>query len=615
MRRSSGPPLLSCHLSVLALLLLVGCAGPGKGAAEGDSGACFEFPYYADADGDGYGDADEEVWACDAPDGMVSNAMDCDDTRADLHEGDYWYTDADNDGYGDPASQDYACVAPPGAVTDDSDCDDTRADVCPGAAEVCRDGVVNDCDDRHGAAAADLCSTFSLADADTTLTGESRYDHAKGVSTAGDGDGDGVEDILVETALGASGTVYVVTSFGGGLVNLSVASGKIDGESSDEAALSMAVSAGDLDGDGFADVLIGTRWADRAYMVNGPVVGEVQVADADTWILSDDDDQTGTSVAGVGDVDGDGLSDVLVGSPMADGPDVESTAGDCATDSWGHGILAGAARLFLGPAGGTIDVSDADATLWGEDAEDDAGRQVSAAGDLDGDGFSDLYLSAPANCEAAGAAYVVLGPVLGDVNLADSDVRFRSEVEDAAVGDALAGAGDSDGDGTPDLLVGAPNLEVGGDIQCGAVYLFLGPRSATWSVSQADATFYGSKDAFAGSSIASAGDIDADGFGDLIIGAPGITSPLGVSDAGVAYIVYGPVYGTVELLTQADARYFGDAEDDYGGYSVAGGLDVDSDGLSDVLVAAPNDDAGGRDAGAAFVLLGGGVLAREHGGI
>ncbi|MFT5679390.1 MAG: hypothetical protein ACI8RZ_000294, partial [Myxococcota bacterium] len=159
-------------------------------------------------------------------------------------------------------------------------------------------------------------------------------------------------------------------------------------------------------------------------------------------------DLVGTSLAAVGDLNGDGLADVLIGAPGHDG----------------SGDEAGAVYLLLGPATGSHDLSEAHARLDGEGVEDFAGRAVAGVGDMDGDGNPDLAVGAPGvdlGGSEAGAAYLLLGPVTGAWSLSDADAVTYGTADDAGLGGALSGGVDLTGDGRDDVLIGAPGAGSG----------------------------------------------------------------------------------------------------------------------------------------------------------
>ena len=133
---------------------------------------------------------------------------------------------------------------------------------------------------------------------------------------------------------------------------------------------------------------------------------------------------------------------------------------------------------MLGPTTGELGLSAAavDAMLIGENDTDEAGASVSGAGDVDGDGFDDLLVSASnedSGGPGAGAAYLVLGPITGDLDLSEADAKLLGEIDNDNAGYAVSGAGDVDGDGLDDLLIGTPENDAGGT-QAGAAYLWLG---------------------------------------------------------------------------------------------------------------------------------------------
>jgi len=544
-----------------------------------------------DADGDGEmgcagdcDDADATVYtgAPDVCDGVDDN--DCDGVTDPME------TDGDGDGY---------------SLCDD-DCDDTEPLANPGLAEICNDWIDNDCD--GSAAGCGLEGTFSLALADAKLIGEESGDKLtdlQGMDVAGDVDGDGEVDVIVgaqfhDQAGTDAGAAYLVCGPLQGTIDLSAADAELLGEFDEDHAGSSVAGVGDTNGDGYDDLLVGAGAHDgegslrgAAYLVLGPVAGTVGLGSANTKIEGEaDGDRAGFPVAGAGDVNGDGYDDVLVAARMND-------AG---------GEDAGAAYLLHGPLpGGQLDLSTADARFVGEAAGDEAGLRLNGGGDLDGDGYDDLLIGAwkaDTGGADAGAAYVVYGPVAGDLSLSAADAVLEGEAAGDFAGNPVAAAGDVDGDGFGDLLVGARGND-GADAGAGAAYLLYGPVFGTIPLALADARLLGeSAGDNAGVRVAGAGDVDGDGLDDLLIGA--INRDVGFADAGAVYLVYDAPLGTLSL-SSAGAVLTGEGTDDGASKWLAGPIDANGDGYFDLLISAHRNDAGGTDAGAAYVVLGGGM--------
>ena len=443
--------------------------------------------------------------------------------------------------------------------------------------------------------------TLNLSMADGKLLGEESSDQAGGsVSGAGDVNGDGNNDLLVGAAYnmegGAyAGAAYLVLGPVSGDLDLSLADAKLVGEESFDFAGTSVSGAGDLNNDGNADLLVGAYHeseggygAGAAYVVLGPVTGDLDLSLADAKLVGEEGyDAAGGTVSGAGDVNGDGNDDVLVGA-----------------SSYAEvGTPYGAAYLMLGPVTGTLDLSLADAKLVGAEVGDVAGS-VCRAGDVDGDGHVDLLVGAPGNDEGgfnAGAAYFVLGPVTGTLDLSLADAKLVGEEDWEYAGLSVSGAGDVDDDGHDDLLVGAPADPIYAPSSTGAAYLVLGSVSGTLDLSLADAKLIG-EDAgdLAGFSVSGVGDVNVDGNDDLLIGAYSNPSTL---YTGAAYLVLGPVTGNVELAS-ADAKFVGEGDTDVAGISVSGTADVEGD----LLIGALGNDETGTDAGAAYVVDGGGLF-------
>ena len=546
-------------------------ADVNPGAAEvwydGTDADCDDGSDY-DADSDGYDhesagggdcyegtalDRDENPAALDAAEiNPGASEIWYDGTDADCDDGSDYDADrdgSDSDSYGGEDCDDADASLPPGCPIDLADADlslvgDGLGVALAGVGDVSGDGL----DDLLlGAATSDAAGTVagaiylvsgvssvgSLADAVALFVGEADGDGAGvAVAGAGDADGDGLEDLLIgaDGADSSRGRAYLI--LGGGLsgtMSLADADHALSGAVTGDLAGAALSGAGDVDGDGLDDLLVGAEGAalgsGTAYVVLGSSLsGAMSLSAADHTLVGNASDEAGAAVASAGDVDGDGLDDLLVGAP-------------------GNSLFvagAGKVDLVLGASlAGSMFLTSADHSFSGEAVGDAVGGVLSPAGDVDDDGLADLLIGAPLSDDGgadAGKAAVILGVSLsGAVSLSAADHTLIGEATGDGAGSAVASVGDVDGDGTPDLLIGAPGADQGGTGagDAGKIYLISGSAlGGSASLADASVSFLGAADdELAGTSVTTAGDIDADGSADIAVGAEG---------SGTAYLLLGP---------------------------------------------------------------------------
>ena len=637
-----------------------------------ENSAIDAITWYSDGDGDGYGSPFAWTYACEAPEGYIEDASDCDDTDASVNpdgieicagnadedcdglfddEDDSvvdqlpFYEDADGDGYGNPDSIVMACEETTGILADDSDCDDSANTINPGQAEACGDYVDNNCDgnideetapypvawfldaDGDGYGDPDFpgplqCSEPSgyapnstdCNDADSGVNPDAKESYYDGVDENCDGLSDYDADVDGYDRSGYGGTDCDDTNAlvnpgevevcGDGrdndcdnIADPCEVTAELMGDNDDDAVGTSCASAGDWDKDGVGDIIVGGETYDGdgtarggAWIALGPIDGESSVGNARIAVTGEaDQDLAAGAMALVGDMDNDNYPTIAIGA-------VGQDAG---------GTEAGAVYLIEGPGLSDLELAD-EITLIGEIAGDYAGVSVAGAGDVNADGRMDLIIGAngqDAGGSASGAAYLLFGPISVDTDLSYADTRMAGAAAGNKAGTAVGGGSDLNSDGYDDMIVGAPYATSNGKYT-GAAYIVLGPvDDNSFSLADGDAKLVG-EDAgdLAGYAVALVGDTDNDGYEDIVVGAPG--SDKGSSQAGAFFIVSGQAASGTISLGSAQARVYGNSENDWLGSATANGGDLDDDGYGDVLVSARFADGTYSNIGAGYAILG-----------
>jgi hypothetical protein len=504
----------------------------------------------------------------------------------------------------------------------------------------------------HGISQAQFSAELNLSDLNGSnglvINGVNPNDESgQSVSYAGDINGDGIDDVIIGSKNAApngndyAGSSYVVFGSGSGLpnpFNLSTLDGTngfvINGIMANDYSGRSVSQAGDINGDGIDDLIIGAHYAGSngnaysgsSYVVFGKDTGFTSPLElsslngANGFVINGINtyDNSGYSVSQAGDFNGDGIDDLIIG----------------ATEAGPNG--AGASYVVFGKTTGfsnSLDLLNLDGTnglvLNGIGDSDRTGFSVSQAGDINNDGIDDLIIGAatadPNNLSSAGSSYVVFGKNTGftsslDLSTLDGTNGFVINGVNAAdaSGSSVSQAGDVNGDGIDDVIIGAYVADPNNINGAGSSYVVFG--SDTGFTNTLELSNLNGSNGFvingvnasdtSGKSVSHAGDVNGDGIDDVIIGAKN-ADPNNINAAGSSYVVFGSDLGFVnplELSSLDGTNGFvitGVGATDVSGTSVSHAGDINDDGFDDLIIGAINADPNNNNnAGSSYIVYG-----------
>jgi len=535
--------------------------------------------WYGDIDGDGHGDPTLERASCTRPDGHVAVAGDCDDRDSTKHPEAVWYADADADGYGDAGAALPSCDAGAGDVANAEDCDDTNAELHPAATEVCDDYTDNNCngladEEDPGLEQRSRSALYLDADLDGWATDTYVGDHcpSSGIGVVDQGDCDDSDPAVNPAMLELPDSVDQNCDGESFYHFLETLPEGIGHDTADEEFGTHFWST-DLDADGDTDLLLGYPGADSEtgelvwWDDSHPTDFSTPTTTTATWTGSTAGARLGHLVSPVGDLDGDGVEDILVTDQGEDG------------EAWSVHLLG--ATTPSGPISGSTwswTLADSDAAF---------GTTLLLLGDIDGDGLSEALIGAPYANDDAGALFLIDANDIGSSTDADDLQSIAGDVYRSQFGLAVARVSDADGDGVDEVLTGswkANNYGIGGAWLLTADDLTtaggVASDAAAWSGVDNSVNF--------GKFVGSLGDLDNDGYGDFAMSSQLHDDPDG---AGSLHLFYGsPTILEGGTVYDEEARLLSRHSFDEFGEGIHPVTDFDGDGASDLVIALPNAD-------------------------
>ena len=449
-----------------------------------------------------------------------------------------YYLDNDGDGYGEDSSMVTACNPPdPSWVVNNGDCDDSNVNMNPGETEVCNDGFDNDCDGGVYC----LEGEISLADADIRLVGTTAAKNlGTSLSSAGDINNDGYGDVIMGAPIPP------------------------DSRFPTPGRVFILLGGPNLSDNFFANNLMSVTAAG------------VQIYGAQNG------DRAGLAVFGAGDLNNDGIDDALVGAPFHTNPTFTGGVQGVTYILYGSSTLSPAINLVSTPR------------IYGAITSSHSGSAFAVV-NIDNDAFDDLFIGAP---QGRGRVYLLSGgpnassseiPFSGITDLSTYTAKMDGESSWDIAGTRLASAGHANwNDLHEDVAMSAPYHESNGP-GAGSVYIYLhngsSPPSGDLNLADADFHFFGETSGSRAGSALAAGDIDGNSRKDLLIGAPFFSSS--ITNRGKVYLHKDNYYNISgeQNVAASDIKFLGQEQNLYAGSALAF-VDVNNDGYDDVLIGA-----------------------------
>ncbi|MEL6349085.1 MAG: MopE-related protein [Myxococcota bacterium] len=541
--------------------------------------------FYYDGDGDGFGDDAVTIRACVAPESYADVAGDCTDTDALVHPQSVWYPDADNDGFGLDAQPIVGCQGPRLHVLNNFDCNDVDPFINPDAEEICNN-IDDNCDGELPPSDADfdgdgqpLCAGDCADDEPTTFSG------AEEICDDGlDNDCNSVVDNNCPTDVNDADVIFT-------------------GEKSYDYMFYGLDADGDVNGDGYNDVVTGAYLADPAgvsnggktYIFYGPFSSGESFAAADASVIingTSTSSYSGYEVAIGGDINGDGYGDLISSAYY--------------TRDFGY-TGGGAAYVFYGPlTNSELSTDDADAAIYGTNSFAYTGQYYLDMKDLNNDGLDEAIVGVYRHSArtSSGGIIAAFEEPSGDVAITSADISFNGNSFLDYVGyDGVAE--DFDGDGFTDFMWSAPYYFYKDE-----AFVTYGPISSgdefLANSSGYDVNFTGSRSGV-GEQLGG-GDVNGDGYIDYVVSG-GYYTAEGLTYAGAITVHFGPISAgsSIDITEEYDFRVMETVRYNYLGRAFTTELeveDINADGIDDLFYTSSYNDTISSQNGAGFLVYG-----------